>query len=248
MSLPAGLVIDRHLLAGITLVGMFLDILGALYLAYDLLGARFGFLRGLTQALTFGVVACVVFAVGLGSVAWAMAGLRVGLLGVLGGGTIGLIPGTVIAATVYGLRLELNGGFTNGLKAAIAGALAGTLGGGLMFGVPGILVYLPAGVVVCACAFGTRGGLRGGLVGALITTFIVGAAATVTENLATGLLYGPVLGVAAGIMSGPGRHIKTWTDNLPERQMGAAGVILIFAGFLIQSVQYWVVVLNVAVR
>src|SRR2546429_2739893 len=46
--------IDRHTLALISIVGSSLDVLGALYLAYDLLGGEHGPLRILTRGVTYG--------------------------------------------------------------------------------------------------------------------------------------------------------------------------------------------------
>src|SRR6266700_4320718 len=54
--------IDRHHLAVLSIIGCFLDVLGSLYLAYDLLGGRHGPLRALTRAVTYGVI----FGVGYG--------------------------------------------------------------------------------------------------------------------------------------------------------------------------------------
>jgi len=40
-----------------------------------------------------------------------------------------------------------------------------------------------------------------------------------------------------------------WTaDHLPERRMGVFGVGLILIGFALQSVQYWVALLDVSIR
>ena len=47
---------DKHTLALISIVGSSLDVLGALYLAYDLLGGEHGPLRTLTRAVTYGVL------------------------------------------------------------------------------------------------------------------------------------------------------------------------------------------------
>jgi hypothetical protein len=44
-----GAVMDRHTLAAINLAGTLLDLLGGLYLAYDLLGGRKGPLRIITR-------------------------------------------------------------------------------------------------------------------------------------------------------------------------------------------------------
>ena len=45
---------DKHTLALISIIGSSLDVLGALYLAYDLLGGEHGPLRTLTRAVTYG--------------------------------------------------------------------------------------------------------------------------------------------------------------------------------------------------
>src|SRR5437660_5535178 len=48
--------VDRHTLALVSIVGSSLDVLGALYLAYDLLGGEHGPLRTLTRGVTYGVL------------------------------------------------------------------------------------------------------------------------------------------------------------------------------------------------
>ena len=42
--------------------------------------------------------------------------------------------------------------------------------------------------------------------------------------------------------------VEWWADNLPERRLGALGAGLVVTGFMLQSVQYWTVILNIAVR
>jgi hypothetical protein len=54
--------IDRHALAIIGIAGSSLDVIGSLYLAYDLLGGEYGPLRILTRAVTYGAF----FGVGCG--------------------------------------------------------------------------------------------------------------------------------------------------------------------------------------
>jgi len=44
--------IDRHTIALLSIIGTSLDVLGALYLAYDLLGGEHGPLRTLTRVVT----------------------------------------------------------------------------------------------------------------------------------------------------------------------------------------------------
>lgn len=48
--------IDKHTLALISIVGNSLDVLGALYLSYDLLGGEHGPLRTLTRGVTYGAL------------------------------------------------------------------------------------------------------------------------------------------------------------------------------------------------
>src|ERR1700731_3122775 len=63
--------IDKHTLALVSIVGSSLDALGALYLAYDLLGGEHGPLRTLTRGVTYGAL----FGVGYGLVLGPVFGL-----------------------------------------------------------------------------------------------------------------------------------------------------------------------------
>jgi hypothetical protein len=59
------------------------------------------------------------------------------------------------------------------------------------------------------------------------------------------------VGVVTGVVTGVGVAvvplIEYYADNLPERRLGAFGIVLIFCGFALQSVQYWVELLDVKV-
>src|SRR5579862_9100368 len=74
--------IDRHALAIITISGSSLDVIGSLYLAYDLLGGAHGPLRTLTRVVTYGVI----FGIGYGIVLGPLFGL---ICGVAHGITLG---------------------------------------------------------------------------------------------------------------------------------------------------------------
>jgi hypothetical protein len=62
------------------------------------------------------------------------------------------------------------------------------------------------------------------------------------------ILFGLKLGLAAGTVNAlvglfsPG--IERWIEDLPERRLGVAGLGLIFVGMILQSIQYWIVVLE----
>src|SRR2546426_943492 len=67
------LFIDHHIVAAITILGMVLDVLGALYLAYDLLGGKRGPLRRLTEIITYGIIGV------LAGIPLALIGFGIGL-------------------------------------------------------------------------------------------------------------------------------------------------------------------------
>jgi len=64
-------------------------------------------------------------------------------------------------------------------------------------------------------------------------------------------LFATRLGVVTGLVTGFGMacspEIEHYADHMPARRMGVFGVVLMFCGFALQSVQYWIVVLDVHV-
>jgi hypothetical protein len=66
--------IDRHTLAVVSIVGSSLDMLGALYLAYDLLGGEHGPLRTLTRGVTYGTLFGTGYGLALGPVFGLVSG------------------------------------------------------------------------------------------------------------------------------------------------------------------------------
>src|SRR5213078_100974 len=71
--------IDRHTLALITIICSSLDMLGALYLAYDLLGGEHGPLRTLTRGVTYGVLFGAGYGLALGPVFGLASGVAHGI-------------------------------------------------------------------------------------------------------------------------------------------------------------------------
>src|ERR1700720_1348037 len=57
---------DHHTVAIVSITGTCLDVLGSLYLAYDLLGGQHGPLRLLTRAVTYSIVFGIGYGLGLG--------------------------------------------------------------------------------------------------------------------------------------------------------------------------------------
>src|SRR5882724_4944210 len=70
---------DKHALALISIIGTSLDVLGALYLAYDLLGGEHGPLRTLTRAVTYGTLFGTGYGLALGPIFGLASGVAHGI-------------------------------------------------------------------------------------------------------------------------------------------------------------------------
>src|SRR5882757_835718 len=70
---------DHHTLAAISITGTSLDLIGSLYLAYDLLGGQHGPLRLLTRAVTYSIIFGVGYGLGLGLFFGLTAGVATGV-------------------------------------------------------------------------------------------------------------------------------------------------------------------------
>src|SRR6267143_3564556 len=70
---------DHHTVAAISITGTCLDVLGSLYLAYDLLGGQHGPLRLLTRAVTYSVVFGIGYGLGLGLLFGLASGIATGI-------------------------------------------------------------------------------------------------------------------------------------------------------------------------
>src|SRR5205807_1133460 len=73
------MIIHKHTLALISIIGSSLDVLGALYLSYDLLGGEHGPLRTLTRAVTYGTLFGTGYGLALGPVFGLASGLAHGI-------------------------------------------------------------------------------------------------------------------------------------------------------------------------
>src|SRR6202034_127838 len=70
---------DHHTVASISIAGSCLDVLGSLYLAYDLLGGPHGPLRLLTRAVTYSILFGIGYGLGLGLLFGVASGLALGI-------------------------------------------------------------------------------------------------------------------------------------------------------------------------
>ena len=65
--------------------------------------------------------------------------------------------------------------------------------------------------------------------------------------VAVGLKVGLAIGLVTAISGAFTPYIEWSADHVPQKRMGVFGVALILIGFTLQSVQYWLTVLDVTV-
>src|SRR5207302_11164147 len=70
---------DHRTVAAVSITGISLDVLGSLYLAYDLLGGQHGPLRLITRAVTYSIVFGLGLGLGLGLLFGLTAGIATGV-------------------------------------------------------------------------------------------------------------------------------------------------------------------------
>jgi hypothetical protein len=244
--------IDHHLVASVSIAGTCLDVLGTLYLAYDLLGGENGPLRLLTRAVTYSIVFGIGYALGLGFFFGVVAGVATGI-------TIAIeLHRTARHHDHYPLPWEAFFAAIRGLGFAIG--IYGMVG--LRFAVAfGILITIGP---IFAYSRGMRPGMnyqaaprprltRRQFVGTVVRTLGYGAAAVVCGIFAQHLdhpwLFALRVGTVTGFVTGVGivinPYIEYYADHLPERTLGVLGIALILCGFALQSFQYWVALLDV---
>lgn len=246
---------DHHTVAAVSIAGSCLDVLGSLYLAYDLLGGQHGPLRLLTRMVTYSIVFGLGYGFGLGL-----------FFGVASGAATGITVAIELARMAR--RQDHFSLFWESLFSAIRGLAFGAGLSwliGFRFGVAfGILITLGQ---ILAYSKGIRPSVDYGAsrrprlterqfvaavvrtIGYIVTALVCSAFVQHLEHpWAVALRVGVVTGIVTAIGNASGPFIEYFSENLPARIMGAFGIGLIFIGFSLQSFQYWVVVLDVPVK
>jgi len=81
-----------------------------------------------------------------------------------------------------------------------------------------------------------------------VTGYVSSLVARQPEHaIAVGLRVGLTMGVVTAIFGSCTPFIEWFADHVPAKKMGVFGVALILVGFTLQSVQYWVALLDVNV-
>jgi hypothetical protein len=246
--------LDHHTVAAISITGTCLDVLGSLYLAYDLLGGQHGPLRLLTRAMTYSLVFGVGYGLGLGMFFGLTAGLATGI-------TVSIeINRTARGLDHYSLAWEA-------LFSAVRAAAIG-LGLYKMVG-PGYAAAFAALITigqVIAYSRGMRPDIdysadrrprltKRQFWGVVFRTFGYIASALACSAFVHHVdhvwLFAIRVGVVVGVVTAAGTtinpYIEYYADNLPERRLGVFGIALILCGFGLQSLQYWLTLFDVRV-
>lgn len=246
--------IDRQTIALISIVGSSLDVLGALYLAYDLLGGEHGPLRTLTRGVTYGALFGTGYGLALGPIFGLASGVAHGI-------TLAWEfsrasrhlpkPGFWYDAAMSAIRgagFALGAAHLHGWTFGAAFGVLSTAGQVVAYraGIRPTIDYQPATRPrltkhqLLAAVNRTVGYAVGGYLSAL-------AANERAHALSVGLKTGLVIGIVTVIFNACVPLIEWAADHVPEKRMGVFGVGLILIGFALQSVQYWAALLDVNV-
>jgi hypothetical protein len=225
----------------LSLVGVVLDALGGLYLAYDLLGDRRGPLRTFTKSVSYGVMFGTLYALPLG-VWFGLAGL--------------LVSGPALSVEISQQGIfevhPISEALAFGLLRAASFGAAGWLSKDARFGVSfGILsavglvgTYLIVGPPAIVSSkhprinkpMVRRALFRGGSIG--LAALVSGLIGKESHAFAYGVEVGAVTGTASGLLLAIAPSVEAWVDKLPDRRLGGYGAMLVLIGSVLQTIQY----------
>jgi hypothetical protein len=243
---------DHHTVAVVSITGTCLDVLGTLYLAYDLLGGQHGPLRLLTRAVTYSIVFGIGYGLGLGPFFGLASGIATGVTlsielnraarrldhySLVWEGLFSAIRGFAFGAGLYRIL---------GFEFAIAFAILITVGQVFAYsrGMRPAMDYAASrrprftrrqfwGTVVRA-------------IGYIATALICSAFIHHVDHAwSFATRVGLVIGIVTGVGAAVNPYIEYYADNLPERRLGVFGIGLILCGFALQSVQYWLTLFDI---
>lgn len=246
---------DRHALALTSIIGSCLDVLGAMYLAYDLLGGEHGPLRTLTRAVTYGALFGAGYGIALGPVFGLASGVAHGITLAWEYSRVARNerqPGFWLDTAMCAIRASgfaLGAAYYFGARFGITFGVLSLVGQAIAyrFGIRPTIDYKPA----------TRPRITrwqlitsaNRAVGYAVTGYVSSLVAQQREHaIAVGLKTGLTLGIVTAVVVSFTPFVEWTADHVPEKRMGVFGVALILVGFTLQSVQYWVAFLDVPLR
>jgi hypothetical protein len=246
---------DHHIIAAVSITGISLDVLGGLYLAYDLLGGQHGPLRLLTRIVTYSIVFGIGYGLGLGLFFGVVSGAATGVTIAIELHRMGSrndhysLPWEALFSAIRGAGFGAGLYRMLGFRYAVTFAAFITVGQVIAYAgnVRPSMDYLAARRPRLSRRQLWRTVVR--VVGYMVTALVCSALVRHVDHpwtfaIRLGLVTGLV--TALGAMINP--YIEYYADNLPMRRLGVFGIWLVLCGFLLQSFQYWLVLLDVAVR
>jgi hypothetical protein len=232
----------RHdLIPILSLVGVILDALGGLYLAYDLLGGKNGSLRTITKSVSYGVM--------FGSAYGLVLGVWFGLAGLLvSGPALSIEIGRRELRSVHPSFEALTFGLLRAASFGAAGWLSKDSQFGINFGIFCAVAFVAAYLLLGPPADTSlgrpridkavlkRAAFRGASIG--LAAVLSGAIHKEHHALSYGVEVGVVTGLSSGFLVAVAPAVEAWVDNLPDRRLGGYGAILVLIGSLFQTLQY----------
>jgi hypothetical protein len=243
---------NHHTVAAVSIIGTCLDVLGSLYLAYDLLGGQHGPLRLVTRAVTYSILFGLGYGFGLGLFFGLAAGVASGV-------TISIelnraargvnhysLPWEALFSAIRGVAFAAGLYWAWGLEFAIAFGTLITAGQILAYS-RGIRPALDYGAsrrprVTRRQLWATVERAVGYIATALVCAALVHR---VDHAWSFAIRVGLVTGLVTGVVVMVYPYIEYYADSLPERRLGAVGIGLMLCGFALQSLQYWLALFDV---
>jgi len=246
--------IGRHQLAAISLIGSLFDVMGALYLAYDILGGNNGPLRALTRGVTYGIFFGVGYGLALGLPFGIAAGIAHGFTLAFELTRASRMRGRfpvryeILFSTIRGAGFAVGAAWIHGWEFGFVFGILSTAGqiAGYRLGMfPGMQYTSSRSLRITPRQF----------LQALIRTAGYGLAGYISAAIAHhqmhALMFGEYVGLATGIVTAFFNFVTPYvewvSDNIPDRRMGVIGVVLILIGFSMQSVQYWIALFDIPI-
>jgi hypothetical protein len=243
---------NHHTIAVVSIIGTCLDVIGSLYLAYDLLGGQHGPLRLLTRAVTYSVLFGIGYGIGLGLFFGVASGIATGItLSIeLRRAARGLshysLPWEALFSAIRGFAFGAGLYRILGFGFAIAFAMLVTVGQVFAYsrGMRPAMDYKASRRprLTRRQFWGTVVRTIGYMATALICSAFIHH---VDHAWAFAIRVGLVTGIVTGVGITVNPYIEYYADNLPERRLGVFGIGLILCGFALQSLQYWLTLFDV---
>jgi hypothetical protein len=244
--------VTRYTLAAIALTGTALNLLGALYLAYDLLGGQHGPLRALTRAVTYALLFFVGFLIALpfpfAIVAAIGAGSTLGIEFTMA--ARGITPSRWAEAAfsaIRGICYVIGTAFLFGWRFGIAFGVMTTLGQMMQYR----MGFTPALGLVARERLGKHLlGVVNRTLGYALAGLLSGFIAHQHDRGAMlfGLAMGAAIGGLSALMGFLVPIIERWADRLPARRLGVFGAVLICVGFVLDSLEHVCTLFDIPIR